>query len=128
MRHLVKYHANDANKSKDIIEIRQLLLTNKLKADETSRIINRADWFVGHSSNFNNLDAIYKNNSKLVDIRKTAFEYDVFNGFTSQEAQELVRRLTDLHETSQGSQMEKYLGMSLKDVVGKINGAINRQA
>lgn len=128
VRHLVKYHANDANKSKDIIEIRQLLLTNKLKADETSRIINRADWFVGHSSNFNNLDAIYKNNSKLVDIRKTAFEYDVFNGFTSQEAQELVRRLTDLHETSQGSQMEKYLGMSLKDVVGKINGAINRQA
>ena len=79
----------------NIINIRKLLTQSGLKCDEPTRLKNRQDWIdIGyHSPNTYMLGFQYS--EKAPEIRKAAFEYDMMNGISKDEAEFLIKQLSE---------------------------------
>lgn len=78
----------------NIISIRKLLTKSGLKCDENARMKNRQDWLdIGlHTPNQYTLGFQYS--PRLPEIRRAAFEYDMMNGISRKEADEMIKRLS----------------------------------
>lgn len=78
----------------NIISIRKLLTQSGLKCDENARMKNRQDWLdIGlHTPNQYTLGFQYS--QRLPEIRRAAFEYDMMNGISRKEADEMIKRLS----------------------------------
>lgn len=108
----------------NIIDIRKLLTASGLKCSEHGRMKNRLDWLGTGDKLINNFTLGFQYSHKLAHVKNAAFEYDMMNGLTRQEADEMIESITSLHETSQGSRTEQIYAMPYEEMIGKINKAV----
>ena len=107
-----------------IIQLRKMLTAAGLKCDEKTRMKNRQDWFNVKEPSINKYTLGFQFSPKIADIRYAAFEYDMKQGITREEADMMIKHLTELNETSDDFLTEKILGINLNDAVRIINESV----
>ncbi len=78
----------------NIIKIRKLLTESGLKCDKRTRLKNRQDWIDIGFPTPNRYMLCFHNSPRLSEIRKSAFEYDMMNGITQEDAEYLIKKLS----------------------------------
>lgn len=92
-----KLDANDYEynmHAENIINIRKMLMDSGLVCDEKTRMKNRKDWFDIGLPSPNQYMLGFQYSPKAADIRRVAFEYDIKQGLTRAEADELIEVLS----------------------------------
>lgn len=123
------FHPGDDHKRYDkhvenIIEIRNLLTSAGLKCDEKGRIINRKDWLNNGVDLVNQFTLGFQHSHNIANIKKSAFEYDMMNGLTREEADEMIEILTSRNDISPEFDAKIVYGMPLEEMTAKINAAV----
>lgn len=108
----------------NILDIRKELLDSGLMCDETSRRILRDDWMNFAGCKYNKFNLAFQYSPRLPEFKKVSFEYDISHGLTREEADEIIKYITDRHNTCKGTQMDVVMGMKLEEMVEKINNAV----
>ena len=121
----IEEYTNRYNNHVDtIIQLRKMLTAAGLKCDEKTRMKNRQDWFNVKEPSINKYTLGFQFSPKISDIRYAAFEYDMKQGITREEADMMIKHLTELNETSDDFLTEKILGINLNDAVRIINESV----
>ena len=121
----IEEYTNRYNNHVDtIIQLRKMLTASGLKCDAKARLKNRQDWFNIQEPSINKYTLGFQFSPKISDIRYAAFEYDMKQGITKDEADMMIKHLTALNNTSEDFLTEKLLGINLEDAVKMINESI----
>ena len=121
----IKAYTEQYNRHIDtIIKLRKMLIESGLRCNEKTRMKNRQDWFNIKDPSINKYTLGFQFSPKVKDIRYAAFEYDMKQGVTREEADMMIRHLTELNETSDDYLTEKILGIKLEDAVKIINESV----
>ena len=123
-KEIEEYTANYNRHVDNIIELRKMLTASGLKCDAKARLKNRQDWFNIQEPSINKYTLGFQFSPKIADIRYAAFEYDMKQGITKDEADMMIKHLTALNNTSEDFLTEKLLGINLEDAVKMINESI----
>lgn len=78
----------------NIIKIRNLLIDSGLKCNKNTQMKNRHDWIEMGMPTSNNYMLGFQYSSRLPELRKAAFEYDLMNGITEKDADILIKKLS----------------------------------
>ncbi len=121
----IEEYTNRYNSHVDtIIQLRKMLTESGLKCGEKTRMKNRQDWFNVKEPSINKYTLGFQFSPKIADIRYAAFEYDMKQGITREEADMMIKHLTELNATSNDFLTEKILGINLEDAVKIINESV----
>lgn len=77
----------------NIITIRKLMTESGLKCDEHAKLKNRQDWIDIGGYGGNRYMLGFQYSERLPEVRKAAFEYDIMNGLSKKEAENLIKQL-----------------------------------
>jgi len=107
-----------------IIQIRKMLSGSGLRCDENTRLKNRQDWLVTGSSPINRYAGMFRMGNRMPELRAVAFEYDMKQGLSAKEADELIKTLTEREKTYDRNLLKQETGMTLGELTAKINAAV----
>ena len=78
----------------NIIKIRNLLTESKINCDNVNRLKNRQDWIDIKFPTANRYMLGFQYSPRISEIRKAAFEYDLMQGITKEDADFMIERLS----------------------------------
>lgn len=102
------------NHMDNIIKIRNMLTEAGIKCDRKTQLKNRQDWININFPTSNSYTLGFHYSERMPELRKAAFEYDIMNGITKEDADGLIEKLSADHSIARKSPDE--ILKNLKDI------------